>query len=118
MVKPGTAGTAGDGLNSLTYEQAEAELVELIGKLETGDVPLEDSLQMWERATLLRGVCAQLLTDARTRLSSSAANGATGAVAPDASLAAVPVRAEPDDDPWLTPLEAPEKAGFSDEPPF
>lgn len=112
MAEPGAGGAAGDGLSSLTYEQAETELVDLISKLETGDVPLEDSLRMWERATLLRGVCAQLLTDARARLATGAANG--GAV-PEASPTA---QDEQDVDPWLPPSQAQALGGFGDEPPF
>ena len=112
MAEPRPGGAAGDGLSSLTYEQAETELVELINKLETGDVPLEDSLRMWERATLLRAVCTQLLTDARARLASGAPNG--GAM-PEASPAA---QHEQDVDPWLPNSQAQEPDGFGDEPRF
>lgn len=89
MTEPGAADTAeavdAALLADLTYEAAEGELVELIAKLEAGDVALEDSLRMWERATLLRAVCAQLLTDARSRLTSG---GAASGTAADMQLAA------------------------------
>jgi exodeoxyribonuclease VII small subunit len=117
MTEPGAADTVDTALlDDLTYEAAEGELVELIGKLEAGDVPLEDSLRMWERATLLRAVCAQLLTDARSRLTSGATGGARDGTAEDQPLAKPP---EPADGPWPTPETAPDATnGWSDEPPF
>lgn len=114
MTEPGTADAPVPG--DLTYEAAEGELVELIGKLEAGDVPLEDSLRMWERATLLRAVCERLLTDARSRLT-SAAPGGTGNGAPVGATSAT--QPEPSEDPWTTSATAPDATnGWSDEPPF
>jgi exodeoxyribonuclease VII small subunit len=112
MTEPGADDTVdAAALAEFTYEQAEGELVELIGKLEAGDVPLEDSLQMWERATLLRAVCAQLLTDARARLTAGATGAANGAAATLSSAA----RPELTDDTALTRTAA---DGVRAEPPF
>ena len=116
MTEPGAADTVGPAsLPDLTYEAAEGELVELISKLEAGDVPLEDSLRMWERATLLRTVCGELLTDARSRLTTTVDSTAASNTEAAASLRAAPESVE---DMWATPVTAREPGGTVDEPPF
>lgn len=52
----------------LTYEQARAELAEVVQKLEAGGITLEESLTLWERGETLAGVCQQWLDGARARL--------------------------------------------------
>lgn len=51
-----------------TYEQARAELREIVGKLEAGGQSLEESLALWERGERLADVCQKWLDDASTRL--------------------------------------------------
>lgn len=53
---------------NLTYEQAREELVEVVRRLETGGVTLEESLALWERGEALAAVCQQWLDGARERL--------------------------------------------------
>ncbi len=53
---------------SLTYEQAREELVAVVGRLEAGSVPLEDSLALWERGEALAQRCQAWLDQARARL--------------------------------------------------
>jgi exodeoxyribonuclease VII small subunit len=60
-----------------TYEQAREELVEVVRRLETGGVTLEESLALWERGEALAAICQQWLDGARARLDGAiAADGA------------------------------------------
>lgn len=51
-----------------SYEQAREELVEVVRRLETGGVTLEESLTLWERGEALAAICQQWLDGARARL--------------------------------------------------
>ncbi len=66
---------------SLTYEQARDELVAVVQQLESGGVPLEQSLTLWERGEALADRCQQWLDGARERL--DAARGGAGADDPE-----------------------------------
>jgi exodeoxyribonuclease VII small subunit len=55
-----------------TYEQARAELEEVVRRLEAGGVPLEDSLALWERGEQLARQCQDWLDGARRRLAAAA----------------------------------------------
>jgi exodeoxyribonuclease VII small subunit len=50
------------------YEQARAELIEVVRALETGGTTLEESLALWERGERLAAVCQEWLDGARRRL--------------------------------------------------
>lgn len=50
------------------YEQARAELTELVKRLEAGGLTLEQSLELWERGERLATICEQWLEGARARL--------------------------------------------------
>jgi exodeoxyribonuclease VII small subunit len=52
----------------LSYEQARAELGEVVQKLEAGGITLEESLTLWERGEQLADVCQSWLDGARARL--------------------------------------------------
>ncbi len=52
----------------LSYEQARAELEEVVRRLEAGGVPLEESLALWERGEELARICQSWLDGARRRL--------------------------------------------------
>ena len=54
--------------DELTYEQARAELEDVVRRLESGGVALEESLALWERGEQLAGICQALLDGARARL--------------------------------------------------
>ncbi len=67
--QPGADGTAGAGLiEPESYEQARAELEDVVRRLEAGGVPLEESLVLWERGEALARHCEQWLDGARRRL--------------------------------------------------
>ncbi|MDX6203568.1 MAG: exodeoxyribonuclease small subunit [Frankiales bacterium] len=53
---------------TLGYEQARDELVEVVRRLEAGGVGLEESLVLWERGEALAAICEQWLAGARARL--------------------------------------------------
>lgn len=57
-----------------SYEQARAELREIVAKLESGGQSLEDSLALWERGEQLADVCQRWLDDASERLDKAIAH--------------------------------------------
>jgi len=52
----------------LPYEQARADLVEVVRKLESGGVPLAESMALWERGEELAAICQTWLDSARSRI--------------------------------------------------
>ena len=64
----GTAGAGTEVGETLGYEQARDELVEVVRRLEAGGVGLEESLTLWERGEALATICEQWLAGARARL--------------------------------------------------
>jgi exodeoxyribonuclease VII small subunit len=52
----------------LAYEPAFTELEEIVGRLEAGDLPLEEALALFERGQALAGRCAELLENAELKL--------------------------------------------------
>ena len=61
------------GEEELTYEQAREELVQVVQRLESGGVPLEESLALWERGEHLAAVCQQRLDGARAKVDAARA---------------------------------------------
>ena len=57
----------------LSYEEAREELVEVVRRLESGGIGLEDSLALWERGERLAALCQQWLDGARRRLDAALA---------------------------------------------
>jgi len=57
-----------DDVQSLGYEQARDELVEVVRRLETGGTSLEEALALWERGEALAACCQTWLDGARDRL--------------------------------------------------
>jgi exodeoxyribonuclease VII small subunit len=55
-------------VESLGYEQARDELVEVVRRLETGGTSLEEALALWERGEALAARCQTWLDGARDRL--------------------------------------------------
>ncbi|MER6280453.1 exodeoxyribonuclease VII small subunit [Streptomyces sp900105245] len=58
---------------TLSYEQARDELVEVVRRLEAGGTTLEESLALWERGEELAKVCRRWLEGARARLDAALA---------------------------------------------
>ncbi|TQK72688.1 MULTISPECIES: exodeoxyribonuclease VII small subunit [unclassified Nocardioides] len=59
----------------LSYEDARAELVEVVRQLEAGGTTLEESLALWERGEALATTCQGWLDGARARLESVLGEG-------------------------------------------
>lgn len=64
-----------------TYEQARDELVDIVGKLESGQATLEESLELWERGEYLASIAQEHLDGAQARL--DAVQGASDGAAAD-----------------------------------
>ena len=55
-------------IEGLTFEKAFKELEESVAKLESGKLPLEESLALYERGQALAAYCAKLLDDAELKI--------------------------------------------------
>jgi exodeoxyribonuclease VII small subunit len=56
------------GIESLPFDRALAELQAVVSRLESGGLPLEESIALYERGVALHDRCAKLLTDAELRV--------------------------------------------------
>ena len=65
-------------VQSLGYEQARDELVEVVRRLEAGGTSLEEALALWERGEALAARCQTWLDGARDRLDSARRSAARG----------------------------------------
>src|SRR5712691_3646017 len=69
---PGTdlpmAENANADVKGLPFEKALAELESIVQKLERGDVPLEESVAIYERGEALKRRCEELLRQAEARV--------------------------------------------------
>ncbi len=52
----------------MSFERALKELESIVGRLERGDVELEESISIYERGELLRGHCDTLLKQAEAKV--------------------------------------------------
>ena len=55
-------------ITALSFEQALAELEKIVGALESGQAPLEASIEMYERGAALKAHCEKRLEAARLRV--------------------------------------------------
>jgi exodeoxyribonuclease VII small subunit len=62
------ADTPNNDVPKLTFEKALAELEQIVQKLERGDVPLEESVTIYERGEALKRRCEELLRQAEARV--------------------------------------------------
>jgi exodeoxyribonuclease VII small subunit len=53
---------------SLPFEKAMQELEQIVGQLERGDVPLEKSIEIYERGNKLKAHCEALLKKAELKV--------------------------------------------------
>lgn len=66
MSEPPVSGA--QDIATLTFEQALAELEQIVARLESGQAPLEDSIRMYERGATLKAHCETRLEAARLRV--------------------------------------------------
>lgn len=59
---------------NLSYEEARAELVATVERLEAGGATLEESLKLWERGEELADLCQSHLEGARERIAARTGN--------------------------------------------
>lgn len=57
----------------LTYEQAREELITIVARIESGEVPLEESMRLWERGEALAAHCQAKLDTAQEQLDKTVA---------------------------------------------
>ncbi len=53
---------------AMPFDQALAQLQSVVGRLETGGLPLEASIELYERGVALHEHCARLLSGAELRV--------------------------------------------------
>jgi exodeoxyribonuclease VII small subunit len=68
----------------MTFEAAFAHLEEIVGKLEEGDLPLDDALALFEQGQKLAAYCGAKLDEAELKMQKLAVSGTAvpGAVEP------------------------------------
>ena len=64
-----------NAIEELSFEAAYAELEQIIDQLESGELPLDESLALFERGRQLSEHCQGLLDKAELRISQLAQNG-------------------------------------------
>ena len=52
----------------MTFEEAERELVEIVARLEQGNVPLDEAVTLWERGEELYRICRERLEAAQGKV--------------------------------------------------
>ena len=55
-------------ISELTFEQAMSELERIVTQLERGDVPLEDSISLYEKGAELKKRCETKLKEAEQKV--------------------------------------------------
>lgn len=55
-------------VESLSFEAALKELEKIVSRLESGDTPLQDAIDLYERGDRLRLLCAERLDAAQARI--------------------------------------------------
>lgn len=70
MARPAAAGAAAKNadIKDMTFERAMKELEAIVGRLERGDVELEESISIYERGEQLRDHCDRLLKLAEAKV--------------------------------------------------
>jgi len=65
-------------IKKMSFEDAMGELEKLVGQLESGNVPLEESIRLYERGDLLKKHCEKKLGEAEEKVA-QITKGADGA---------------------------------------
>ena len=58
----------GTKVSEMSFENAMKELENVVGQLERGDVPLEDSIKLYERGAALKKRCEEKLKEAEEKV--------------------------------------------------
>lgn len=62
-------------VNEMSFEDALRELEQVVGKLERGDVPLDDSIALYERGAALKKRCEAKLKEAEEKVAKLTLDG-------------------------------------------
>ncbi|WP_417250176.1 exodeoxyribonuclease VII small subunit [Celeribacter sp.] len=62
-------------VQTMSFEQAMAELDQVVGKLERGEVALEESIALYERGAKLKAHCEAKLKDAQEKVEKISVGG-------------------------------------------
>jgi exodeoxyribonuclease VII small subunit len=62
-------------IESMTFEQAYHELEETVQRLEAGNLPLEEAIELYQRGMALAQYCNQQLDSAELRIKTLAPSG-------------------------------------------
>ncbi|MCK0168777.1 exodeoxyribonuclease VII small subunit [Jannaschia sp. S6380] len=57
-----------DEIETMSFEQAIAELEKVVNQLDRGDVPLEESIRLYERGAALKARCETKLKEAEEKV--------------------------------------------------
>ncbi len=63
-----------EDISSLSYEEARAQLGEVVQKLEAGGTTLEESMTLWQRGERIADLCEKLLEGAQQKLDKALAS--------------------------------------------
>ena len=55
-------------IDQMSFEEALEELEKIVGRLESGDTPLEDAIRLYQRGSLLKSHCETTLKAAEERV--------------------------------------------------
>ena len=72
-------------ITAMSFEDALAELEQIVRRLEAGQVKLDDAIQSYERGAQLKRHCEQKLTEAQQRVDRIV-------IGPDGTVAAEPAK--------------------------
>ncbi|QMU58776.1 MAG: exodeoxyribonuclease VII small subunit [Boseongicola sp.] len=62
-------------ITEMTFEDAMRALEDVVNRLEAGDVPLEDSIKLYERGAELKAHCQTKLAEAEEKVASITLDG-------------------------------------------
>lgn len=62
-------------VNEMSFEQAMSELEQVLGKLERGDVALDESITLYERGAALKKRCETKLKEAEEKVAAITLDG-------------------------------------------
>ena len=65
-----------EAASPVPYETARDQLADVVGRLESGGLTLEESLELWEQGERLATICSEWLEGARARLTAASADEA------------------------------------------
>ncbi|QOQ38205.1 exodeoxyribonuclease VII small subunit [Trueperella pecoris] len=92
----------------LSYEDARSRLVEIVTRLEQGNIPLDEALTMWELGEALARRCELWLDGARERLRAAQTHVANVSASQASAGATAPTGATAPDDKAFTGISVPE----------